>query len=67
MARQPATVKRDVLELSAKELLILNNALNEACNGLEPWEFSLRMGVERTEAVALLEKIRRLADEANAI
>lgn len=38
---------------------IINNALNEICNGvhLDEWDFETRMGVERGEAKALLARV----------
>ena len=43
--------------LSDEELLIVNNGLNEICNGIDVPEFATRIGVERTEAERLLEQI----------
>ena len=43
--------------LSDEELLIVNNALNEICNGIDVPEFATRIGVERSEAERLLEQI----------
>ena len=51
------------VELTQDELVALNNALNEVCNGpgaIEDWEFSTRSGVERTEAVDLLTAVGSL-------
>lgn len=47
------------LDLSADELLILNNALNEVCNGVDigDFEFAARIGGGREEARALLERL----------
>ena len=48
---------------SKDELLILNNALNEVLNGpaaIGDWEFHTRMGVTRSEATQLLEKVSKL-------
>jgi hypothetical protein len=45
------------VELTADDVTALNNALNEVLHGpdsIEEWEFSLRMGVTREEAKALL-------------
>jgi hypothetical protein len=45
--------------VSKDELLILNNALNEVCNGvaIEDWEFSTRLGVGRSDARRLLAEL----------
>lgn len=38
-------------------MILLNNALNEVCNGLDQWEFETRMGKPREEVVILLNKV----------
>jgi hypothetical protein len=51
------------LQLSRVELLALNNALNEVCNGpaaIEQWEFHMRMGVELDVARTLLRRLPAL-------
>lgn len=45
------------VELSRDELEILNNALNEVCNGLDIEEFSIRMGADKAEVLKLLHRI----------
>lgn len=46
-------------ELTKGELGIVNNALNEVCNGIHlNGEFDTRLGCSREEARALLERIR---------
>jgi hypothetical protein len=55
--RPPITV-----ELTKDELGIVNNALNEVCNGIQlDREFDTRMGCTVEEARALLAKIHELA------
>jgi hypothetical protein len=50
------------VDLTRTELEIINNALNEVCNGIHlEGEFSTRMGCEVDEAQTLLAKIHRLA------
>ena len=44
---------RSQIELGLEEILILNNSLNEVCNGIDLFEFATRMGVDR-ERVRLL-------------
>ena len=58
-APQPRTV-----ELTDRELVILNNALNEVCNGVhtDDAEFETRLGATREEARALLLRISGLLD-----
>jgi len=49
------------VDLVPKELLIINNALNEVCNGISlRGEFSTRMGCSLAEAFELLAKIHAL-------
>ncbi len=48
------------VRLERDELLAVNNALNEVLHGpdaIEDWEFHMRMGVEPSEARALLRVI----------
>jgi uncharacterized protein YlzI (FlbEa/FlbD family) len=46
------------IELANGELIIINNALNEVCNGIHlEGEFDTRMGCSVDEARALLAKI----------
>jgi len=49
------------IDLTRDEISIINNALNEVCNGVHlEGEFSTRMGCSLEEARALLAKINRL-------
>jgi hypothetical protein len=45
------------LEITASELGILNNALNEICNGIDVPEFETRIGCSLEEAAELLKTI----------
>ncbi|MDB9489240.1 hypothetical protein PN478_01660 [Dolichospermum circinale CS-534/05] len=56
-------LKRVDVRISLDELLILNNALNEVCHGLDKFEFDTRMGVSQEEVAKLLQKIGSLIDE----
>jgi hypothetical protein len=57
--RNPMTV-----ELTRDELGIINNALNEVCNGIHlEGEFDTRMGCDVEEARTLLAKIHALASD----
>jgi len=50
-----------LVELTKDELSIINNALNEVCNGIDlEREFDTRMGCTIEEARAVLAKIHRL-------
>jgi hypothetical protein len=56
------------VRLSSDELRILNNALNEICNGStapEGWEFQTLIGVERSEALSLLKTFAALFRNLN--
>ncbi len=46
-----------VLELTHNELIVLNNALDEVCHGIDLPDFSTRLGVQRDEIEALLRQI----------
>ena len=50
---------RILLQLTRDEAIVLNNALNEVCNGvhLSDAEFSTRLGVERSAALELLAQL----------
>ena len=51
------------LSLTAEELALINNALNEILHGPEAipaWEFQTRVGVERAKAEALLRRLGEL-------
>ena len=51
-----------IVELSKDELRIINNALNEVCNGIDlAGEFDTRMGCTVEEVRAVLAKIHALA------
>jgi hypothetical protein len=62
----PAASDRFTVELNHNELVLVNNALNEVCHGvdIEDTEFSTRLGGSRQEAQALLLRFGRLLDEA---
>ena len=50
-----------IVELTSNELAIINNALNEVCNGIHlEGEFGTRMGCTVEEARDLLAEIHRL-------
>ena len=51
-----------IVELTRDELEIINNALNEVCNGIHlKGKFDTRMGCSVEEALDLLAKINALA------
>lgn len=48
------------IELTADDILAINNALNEVCHGPEAipdWEFQSRMAVDRESAKVTLSRI----------
>ena len=49
--------------LTAEDLLIICNALNEVCNGLDVPEFATRMGVQREEVLLLLKTANAVYDK----
>lgn len=54
------------MELSRDELLWVNNALNEVLHGpeaIEEWEFYSRIGGQRRDVQALLQKVSDQLDE----
>jgi hypothetical protein len=52
-----------VVELNSDEIRILNNALNEVCNGINlKGEFDTRMGCTVEEARQLLAEVNSLAN-----
>jgi hypothetical protein len=59
--------KKADVRTSLDELLILNNALNEVCNGLDEFEFESRMGVSHAECVELLKKIASIIDNLESL
>jgi hypothetical protein len=51
------------VELTKDELTIINNALNEVCNGIDlTGEFETRIGFSLVEAKALLERVHSLLE-----
>lgn len=52
--------------LTREELLIVNAALNEVCNGIEVFEFETRIGANRERVSALLVEIGSLLDKMDA-
>jgi len=54
------------LRVSEGELVLLNNALNEVCNGVDfcDAEFQTRLGVPREQARILLARIGATLDSA---
>jgi hypothetical protein len=51
-----------LLHANADEMLLLNNAINEICHGLEVPEFEIRIGVSLAEAQSVLREIGKALD-----
>lgn len=56
-------VDRSRVELDRNELLIMNAALNEICNGIALFEFETRIGADRERVAALLKQVGSLLDK----
>lgn len=61
-----AAVERSQIEISREELLIVNAALNEVCNGIEVFEFETRIGADRERVAGLLKEIGLLLDKMDS-
>ena len=57
MQVQKSNQSNIVLDLTHNELILLNNALNEVCHGLDIPEFSIRLGASWDELEALRRQI----------
>ncbi|CAG2141417.1 hypothetical protein LMG19282_02038 [Cupriavidus campinensis] len=51
------------IELDCEELLTLNAALNEICNGIDVHEFETRIGTSRAVAEKLMAEIQMVLDQ----
>ena len=58
-----SAVEHSQVEINREELLILNAALNEVCNGIALFEFETRIGANRERVAALLKDIGLLLDK----
>ena len=59
-------VERSQIGVSREELLIVNAALNEVCNGIEVFEFETRIGADRERVASLLKEIGLLLDKMDS-
>jgi hypothetical protein len=53
------------VELSALEVLILQNSLNEVCHGIDIPELHTRIGADEKEIRALLQEVSALYDRVD--
>lgn len=58
--------ERSQINIGREELLIVNAALNEVCNGIALPEFETRIGADRERVAALLKEIGALLDEMDS-
>jgi hypothetical protein len=57
---------RLTVEMTADDLVAINNALNEVCHGpdaIPEWEFETRMGLDRATAEQTLGRIKIALDQ----
>jgi len=53
-------------QFTADELLIINNALNEVCNGIDVEEFGTRIGASTDEVRSLLASVGNVIETSGA-
>lgn len=51
------------IELQHDDLLVLNAALNEVCNGIDIFEFETRIGASRARVESLMKEIQSVLDQ----
>lgn len=51
------------MKLSREELLVLNTAFNEICNGIDIFEFETRIGAPRATVECLMAEIQVALDQ----
>lgn len=56
------TGEKSQIGMSHDELLIVNAALNEICNGIAVFEFETRIGADRDRVAELLKQVGLLLD-----
>jgi len=60
-----STNRHAEIRCSLKDLLIINNALNEVCHGIDLPEFEIRMGTTLQNAKTLLGQVSVVIDNIN--
>jgi hypothetical protein len=58
-----ATAKCSQITIDREDLLIINAALNEVCNGMPMFEFETRIGFNRERVLTLLKNIGFVLDK----
>jgi len=61
-----AVSERSQVDFGRDEILILNAALNEVCNGIAVFEFETRIGANRERVAVLLKEIGTLLDKMDS-
>ena len=54
------------ITLPADEIAFISNAINEALEAVEDWEFETRTGKSRTEAKAINSRLRRILHDSRS-
>lgn len=62
-----STKEQSQININRDELLIINSALNEICNGIEIVEFETRIGSNRDRVSVLLNEITVLLDKMDSM
>jgi hypothetical protein len=57
------TSSHALVEMDMGELLVINNALNEVCNGIDIPEFDTRIGASIADTRLLLGRIGQIIDD----
>lgn len=60
------TAEHFQVEIGRDELLIVNAALNEVCNGIAVFEFETRIGADHARVAALLKEVGTLLDKMDS-
>jgi hypothetical protein len=60
-------VEQSTVCMSRDELLLVNAALNEVCNGIEVFEFETRLGASRQRVADLLREVGLLIDQMESL
>jgi hypothetical protein len=58
------TKNKVTISFEPDELAFLSNAINEALEAIEDWEFQTRTGETRNRAAEIQTQLRKLQDEA---
>lgn len=55
------------IDLDREDLLVINAALNEVCNGIDLFEFETRIGTTREKVEELMGEIQMILDQMEKI